>query len=52
MYYGQGNVYTIVYNVSTDTWTEDVYKRIQVISSISSTFINEWDAFLSQSKLY
>ena len=50
MYYGQDNVYTIVYNVSTNTWDEWA-KRIQVISPISSTFINEWDAFLSQSKI-
>lgn len=51
MYYGRDNVFTIVYDVNTNTWDEDA-KKIQVLSSISSTFINEWNAFLSQSKLY
>lgn len=50
MYYGQGNVYTIVYDVSTNTWTEEA-KRIQVLDSISSKFINDWNQFLSQSKI-
>ena len=50
MYYGQDNVYTIVYNVNTNTWTEAA-KRIQMLDSIPSTFINEWSAFLSQSKI-